>query len=278
MENLPNRAQSESLYLRWFLDDVFHAIAYGPALEASWVSSQGSQEDEERMIAEGLSSDLHATDLESEIQEFLARTACKLIEVGRADYEVVFKPESEDQGRRFLLMPLSKRGLIRTNWGFLQRIPEVVREKVGGRHWRWAPRRAVVSFRMDGSAGIAAARTRRALSRLQLFPRNGADESIDVARASRHVGWRARGMFDQEVSEFYQIWRELDFARWTARVREALLMQLGAALGHIANEQAFRGRLEARWPMTAAMLDDTVSEFLAGRLGPKKALETIRRG
>jgi hypothetical protein len=55
-------------------------------------------------------------------------------------------------------------------------------------------------------------------------------QKLALAAATRQIGWNARGLFSDEISEFYTLKRQLQFERFKIELRDDILATLNQGL------------------------------------------------
>lgn len=245
---------TSSFYISMLWQDIQNGLIPFRAIDNGYrvVAHPDDSPDLRQLVAEALDGDRYGHDLEDALKHFLEEAVVTLLLYGRAAYEAVSLVDANGKkaGLRFEQIPA---GTLNRRFGkYRQYVPRQVDDQ-GVRHRsRWVtvdgsrlvvielPRRQrqdlarmFTTLEVAGWWSSAMSNLQSKAMREQLpynFAVHNRDLDLGVARATRPVGWDARGTFKDRVLEPYQVWRLLQFARTKISLRDFILSALNERL------------------------------------------------
>lgn len=89
-------------------------------------------------------------------------------------------------------------------------------------------------------------------------------QGVSKARATRHIGWDARGAFREHITEYYWLHRRLVFEEMLLSLRETILASLNTALVRIGKELGFTAQLRLSGLPGPGDIEDARSKLRSG--------------
>lgn len=270
-------------------DDVGHLLPFGRGLDEGFtVEIAGSEDPSHReLIAAALPSQYGRSALEDALREFLQLVAMHLVGYGASSFEVEYRRLSPtDAPFCFQLHPLYP-GSLGRQWGrTVQYVPTEVAEKTTrhGLGYIVLDPAHIVTIELPKALGREVRRTVRFLiaaskqqrAELQLL-QTGYDNSGHydlvahheltgelVLRATRGIGWNARGLHRENVLDPYALWRNLRFARFKVQLRDVILEQLNDLLVEVGERIGFRAQVELHGVSNLADIDAALAAISVG--------------
>lgn len=302
------RAFQPSLYTHMFVEDLHLAIMPigGRSENADFaVKLESESKEAEMLVSRALPSHFgREFDLTRAVCHFMDEAVNIIAYYGKAYYEIVYYygDSSREKIEGFELENIMNRSVI-SPFGFpMQILPgRVVDERTGiARPIILLPKKEmmILSFprQLGGPSGY-----RRLLSQLQwlsgsvvpdfaredmarqkqtkgydfsVYKRN---QSAFLAGITKHLGWTARQLFNEESLEFYQIYRILKFEKSRAILREYVLNQLNRSLHLIGRRIGFKDRIRLEGIPRSEDYDEYMEQLLAGELSFHDAIKIMRR-
>jgi len=103
------------------------------------------------------------------------------------------------------------------------------------------------------------------------------NQSAFLAGITKHLGWTARQLFNEESLEFYQIYRILKFEKSRAILREHILNQMNRSLHLIGRRMGFKARIRLDGIPHSEDYVEYMKQLLAGELSFHDAIKIRRR-
>lgn len=205
----------------------------------------------EALIAEALHGDRY--DLTDTLCDFIREAAQSLFFYGRIAYEIVYECDVDGRVLKFSFASINPLSITRIFDRYLQLIPWwVARRSHVKAGIRRIPKDKMLYIELPqelgGRKGIEKILKRLSALGKELIPdfhmsamkenRNiGFDlnkytkeKYLEKARITRHLGWNQRKIPDNEILEYYSLYRRLKFALSQAIVREQLLEAINQAI------------------------------------------------
>jgi hypothetical protein len=248
------------------------------------------------LIEAGMAREGYSHDLADSVCDFLQECASLVVAYGEATYEVAYLSEregSEPEGFELVLIPA---GTVREQRGRLvQHLPTAFAREHGLSPEIELVRDDVLLVSPPKPLGRQLRRMLASLSFLstnimpewvfQFAPmdpkRPPFEEGLHVtsrklalAEATREIGWDARGLFGDELLEYYQLLRLLRFERFKAELRELILSGVNDCLMRVGRRLDFRGRIEMEGLPT---LDEIESAEEALRSGSRPFTDIVKQ-
>jgi len=85
------------------------------------------------------------------------------------------------------------------------------------------------------------------------------------AKITEPIGWNARGLFQDDHLEPYEVWRQLRFLEFKIRLRDSIMEQLNATLAAVGDKLGFRAAIELTGLPTLQDVDNAKSDLRSGR-------------
>lgn len=268
-------------YEGMLVEDVGYILPFGRGLDEDFTATiVGSTSDDLRtLIAEALPSQFDRSVLEEALRDFMQHVSTQVVGWGECTFEVEYLMEAAGDGDpvAFRLAPLYPGSLGRRWRKPIQYVPRnaaeaTTRDGLGFVHLDpqhlikfSLPRvlhrdvRRAVRFL---SAASDQQRNEFALVQQSMTQRTHYDVRAHhrltgelVLRATRAIGWNARGLQREHVLDPYAVWRQLRFNRFKVQVRDVILAQLNDALRRIGDQFGFEARIELAGVSTLADVD-----------------------
>ena len=249
------------------------------------VSLEPQDEDFEQILASALADQHHdyAYQLAHEVCDFFHHCAARIIEHGKAVYEIVSLNEVDTgKPKSFELVPIDVRTLDQRHGKIVQIVPPEWAEKhklpttVPLHHDRlvvFSPppscpnlKEINAALARLGSAGIL---------RMYSATRNQPDsfydakehiraEKLALSAATRTIGWTGGETLTGIFLEYYTLHRRLVFERFVINLREAILQTLNEMLDRVGPRFEVKSRLQISGLPTLEDVAKAMKEFAAG--------------
>lgn len=208
--------------------------------------------------------------LDDSVRNFANQAASVAVLCGKAMYELAYEYElprvQDDKPIGFRLLSLTPGTVGRIRGQLVQFVPAGTLN--AHQSWRGAylplGKAEIVAFRIPSPLRKAARRLVSFLRvadtqenyQLQLdqmasggaLPYNfGMHQEIRselFARASRNVGWSARGLFRENHLETFDIWRQITFLEFKVRMRDEIVQNLNELLERVGQVMNFQATIE----------------------------------
>lgn len=248
------------------------------------------------LIEAGLAREGYSHDLADSVCDFLQECARLAVAYGGAAYEVAHLSDEEGGELKGFELVLIPSGTVRERRGRLvQRLPTAFARSRGFSPEIELERDDVLLVSLPESQRRQLRRMLDSLSFLstnimpewvfQFSPmdpkRPPFEEGLHVTsrklalvEATREIGWDARGLFADEILEFYQLLRFLRFERFKADLRALILSRVNDCLLRIGRRLGFEGRIEIEGLPTG---DEIESAEEALRSGARPFTEIVKQ-
>lgn len=257
-----------------------------------------------KLVREALPSSLgREPDLTRAVCHFIDEAANIIAYFGKAFYEIVyyFSDNSRENIEGFEFERIMNPSVFSLFGIHMQVVPREIRNHRSDLASPIVvlPRGETLVVSFPGQLG-GASRYRKLLSQLQWFGRSvvpdfaaqdmarqkqtsGYDfsvykrnQSVLLASITKHLGWTARQLFNEESLEFYQIYRILEFHKCKAILREHILNQINRSLHLVGKRIGFKARIEVEGIPQSKDYDEHIEQLLSGELSFSDALKTTR--
>lgn len=242
-------------------------------------------------------------DLTESVCDFIDEAAHFLVYWGKVYYEIVYyySVEKENQIEGFTIENIPNH-CIRDNIGFCWQFEsdEVCEERVGiFERLVWLPKKDLLFLSIPKTFG-GVKKFKKLLSNLQwiskyTFPEfamkdiaqqkqtKGYDfltyrknQNTILVKITKHLGWTARGTFDDETLEFYQIYKLLKFEKTKAILREYILRELNKTFKIIGKKMGFNAKIKIEGIPLSQDFDKYLSQLKDGVLPFSDAVKLMR--
>ncbi|MDR4496427.1 MAG: hypothetical protein MRK02_00625 [Candidatus Scalindua sp.] len=102
------------------------------------------------------------------------------------------------------------------------------------------------------------------------------NQNVFLAQITKHLGWTARSTLDDEILEFYQIYKLLKFEKSRAILREYILHELNKTLKIIGKKIGFYAQIKLEGIPLSQDFDEYQTQLRKGSLPFSKAVELMR--
>lgn len=288
--------------LHMLREDISHRlIPYGHRSN-HWpdykVSVEPHSEEATAALLEGLALEEREYELNSVFGGFVRRVADLILYQGEAFFEIVFDDDTEPKG--FLIAPFPP-GEVKVYEGVVTQI--IPREVQAARQlvepFVEIPERSVLRISFPPTLGgkRAALKLTSSLEALgsSIMPEfaegdftrvtqefgfnvsNNYRELRDVAlaKATAALGWDARSLMDNKITEFYKFHRNLRFSYSMALLREHVLHRLNTVVSPALGRIGLKGLLVVSGLPTSKLFEAKLQELVEGSLCFKEVLELI---
>lgn len=225
--------------------------------------------------------------LAESVRDFGEECAPQMVAFGEAAYELAFaSPGDTGKWQEFRLHLIHP---YRSRFGRHQFY--ALSENGSRGRWINLPANSVVRVRLsrrrrrqvaDVVAALTAANAHNPVrARLQFTPglpyaftHHAAAEREILARATRPIGWRGRGLFTDEQLEPYRLLRDLRFEGFQAELRDVILRGINEALARAGAELGFSARVTVEGVPGIDEVNRQVARVLEG-VGPELSLQDV---
>jgi hypothetical protein len=248
----------------------------------------------EKLIIDGLPTH-HGQpyNLSEAVSEFIGEAAQILAYYGNAYYEIVYYYENESAKRpiSFTLDNISNyniHGLFGFFWQLLPKKSMQYAEEKTNR-FIWLPRDRIVKLKLPDEIG--GPRTQQLLLKdlawlsKETIPKFAMDDmakqeqqpgydfmtyrwnrDVYLGRITKDIGWPVRSLLNDQVSEFYQLYRYLKFEKTKAIIRENILSELNNVLKIAGKKIGFSAEIKIVGMPYPADFDTYIERLSAGKL------------
>jgi hypothetical protein len=242
------------------------------------------------LIERALSSRDRTPPLSDSVRKFVRSTAQHLVIGGPVTYEIDYlyplaaTPDSPAEFRLELVIPGT---LAHHGNQPIQYVPAALggpRDKTGLTYVDLDPA-TLVTFRLEPTDETAARKMvsfLRAASKLQgaelplmqqsvrggipySFAEYQRERGELFAKATEPIGWNARGLFQEDHLEPYDVWRQLRFFEFKIRLRDLIMNRLNATLSEVGGKMGFQAAIELSGLPTLQDVDIAKNDLRSGR-------------
>lgn len=291
-------AYSRSFYTSMLLEDIGNSVVPYTSHESD-VEARLEPEDEEIavLIARALESRQGRGDLTSALSDFIRSCARRLLAERNVFYEIAYAVDNNEQAG-FQLCWIPKGSLRVSSTHVYQEIPSEAAEKLSIPTRIEIDRDRLLQFRLPSSIRDSWEVLMTKLYTLgeagavpefvQESSLMGAEASVPfdiseydrikkyvLAEATRQIGWRVRGEFDEWQSGYHQVYRRLKFERFCNELRNNIVRRLNAGLKEAGETLNVTARVDIDGPLTAAELDQLERELQNGTTGLEELMNRL---
>lgn len=250
-------------YINMLAEDIRMSIISTYKFESSYNVVITPLNDEiEKIIASALSE--YDSSLESAIRDFFQDCALKIAAFGEAIYEIVYFFDEEGKIINFELVPIPPMTVTYQKGKFYQYIPEVVADKLNITQYIELPTENLAIFRLSKDLDEKLENTRKKLINVSNLPspvamalknidsnnsnsydfeRHANTEKLVLAEAGTSIGWNVRFSLDEEITEYYLLYRSLEFEKFIIEFRNNILQILNEIIGDIGKKMDFNSKI-----------------------------------
>jgi hypothetical protein len=278
---------SRRLYPSMLIEDVsHHLIPYSSHTTPFQVTFEPADAKTEKLIAKALDRNDYHTGLADATRDFFVECAQTVMTFGEAAYELVFLSNPQDKSVvEFQLAFIQPLTVMWQHGQLIQYLPvELAQARKSAQYIPLAADR-VITFPLP----VSVQKTYRAMIAELAFlsdhkipefafeaeeggsRRTPFDFSAHVhlekqalAEAGKPIGWNARGLFQEEALEFYELHRALLFERFKIEVRANLLEKVNEAIMLAGHEMGFSGQLRMSGLPTLKDVEEAQAHLSAG--------------
>lgn len=238
-------------------------------------------------------------DLDSAVRSFVEHSIHMILYQSEVFFELVF--DNISQSKAFLITPLPLGEVRIDNGTVVQFIPPQVQEARGLHHpFVEIPEMNILHFSfpesLGGMAGIG-----RLISDFESFggsllPKFAEDDyertmqefgnallkeyhntrEMAIATSSSSLGWACRNLWNNKITEYYSVYRQLKFARSAALIREHILLCLNEFISKRALPRfGLEGNITITGVPDSNDLNTKLKELSEGTLSFKDALDYV---
>ncbi len=269
------------------LEDVSHLLPWGRGLDDGFTASmEGDNPDAAaKTLCEALPTQYGAHRLAEAVRWFCKDTAKRMVGWDAARYEIEYLSQdspAEPTGFRLAALRQGSYGLHKGKP--VQFVPPSLSDRTtrDGLHYVELEAEAIATFALhdeiraevrDAVALLAAANETQT-SRMELLAAHteGYDVTAHAAatreavlRATRAIGWDARGLGKELELDPYVTWRQLRFSRFKAQLRETILAELNRVLSVVGPRIGQEAQLRVQGAMSVAEFDTALDDLENGR-------------
>jgi hypothetical protein len=223
-------------------------------------------------------------DLVTSVTDFFRECAQSLMIFGEAVYEIVYFSNPSDQKIvKFELERVRPLTVTRRRRQVVQAVPESASKQQGLPRFIHLPADRVLIFELPERRNVAAALESLAVLSTKLMPQfvlknfqeatskfhydsSGQihSQKLALAEAGKAIGWNARGLFDDDMLEFYSLRRALSFERFKIDLRNSILTKLNEGLTMAGREMGFNAKITVDGLPTIPGVEAAESELESG--------------
>jgi hypothetical protein len=283
-----HRRAPRDFYGHMFVEDASSLLPWGHGLEDGFTATTTPATPELRDLLRNALPGINGvpSSLEYGIRDHLQRTARELL-LGEAIYEVDYltpsaEPTSQPVGFRIAwIFPPGSVARVRRR--YVQYVPTELggTDTINGLHYRDLNTQNLMILRLGwrrrrslghALAVMAAADKQTATPhRMATTPHSDFDLARFKARlaeevlsATREVGWRGSGSFDDQMLPPYAVWRHLQFERFKIELRDYILAGLQTTLERAGARLGVQAKLELAGLITSADIDRAEADLKTG--------------
>jgi hypothetical protein len=256
---------------------------------------EGCSDEMREILIDGIPYNNYGEDLLEAVTSFAQVAAQTLILDGRITFEIRTGWNQNGDQRRMeqvALVFIPTKSLIYIGSQLFQMIPRgVERDDSPGRIVKMDPKRIVI-FRPPRRWRRPLARMRNGLPLIgrsqrrwmnwSIEHRSGEDfktvhrsYNIQIGRLTAPIGWNARGLLRNEISEFHWVIRELQWQRFCIDVRESILGMLGDAFQRIGKMRGETPQLVWEHLPTIEQVNEGLRLVMSGKTRFDSVLELV---
>jgi len=242
----------------------------------------------EGIVASALSSRERSRrhELGPAVCDFMRKCVQTMMVFGEAVYEIVYLTENESGiARGFELQYVPPMTVTRKGGLFIQHVPDEIAREHHVPTSIALPAQSVLIFEPPASRRQQISRATDALARLSGNPipdfafedgrrtattlqfdsgNHAHAQELALAEATRAIGWSARGLLQDCMSDVYRLRRELRFERFKIEMRTAILETLNIGLRRTDGKLAGLGQIEISGLPTARDVSSAEEQLEAG--------------
>lgn len=290
---------SRRLYPSMLIEDVVHhLIPYSSHTPSFQVTFEPADVKAEKLITKALNREDYYTDLAAATRHFFVACARTVLAYEEATYELVFF--SHPQGKsvvEFQLAFIQPLTVMRRQGQLVQYIPaELALARKSAQYIPLTPDR-IITFPLPASVQKSYRAMIEELAFLSdhmipefAFQAEDEDsrrtpfdftahvhlERQALAEAGKLIGWNARGLFQEETLEFYNLHRALIFEQFKIELRTILLEKVNEALTLAGQKMGFSGQLRMSGLPTLQEVEAAQAHLSAGDQPFQEILKPFR--
>ncbi|HEV2314774.1 MAG TPA: hypothetical protein VGR94_05675 [Candidatus Acidoferrales bacterium] len=225
-------------------------------------------------------------ELSASLADFFQDCSQSLITFGEVVYEIVYFSNPDDHKIvEFELQRVRPFTVKRQQGQLVQIVPREVVQKRGCSAFIVLPSERILVFRLASKLQQSLERTLDSLAvlsqklmpdfALKDFPHSAQNYHYDssnqvhsqklaLAEAGKAIGWNARGLFQEDVLEFYSLKRHLLFERFKIELRNSILTTLNHGLKLAGKEMGFSAEIIIEGLPTIDHVEKAESELESG--------------
>jgi hypothetical protein len=239
------------------------------------------------LVASALSRDhgWHA-ELPSAVAEFVSECAQSVMAFGESVYEIVYLSDTTAQTIvAFELVRVQPFSVRRRLGRLVQVVPREVVNRRGVSPFIDLPADCILIFKPPMGIQDSLAKSLESLAVLseKLMPEFALknfreatskfhydstgqvySQKLALAEAGKAIGWNARGLFEDDMLEFYSLRRQLSFERFNIDFRTAILETLNEGLVLAGNQMGFEAQISIEGLPTVSDVELAQSELESG--------------
>jgi hypothetical protein len=243
-------------------------FAWGSGKESFKIELAPTSKAVEAIVAAGLTTRDRGPyrELQSAVCDFVRECAQSVLTFGEAAYEIVYKSKPATQEIvGFELESIRPLTVKRRGQEFVQTVPQVIAERKGSPSRITLGADDVVVFQVPAQMRNYLEEVLDSLVVLseKLMPEfalkslaeagskyhyDSGDQvraqKLALAEAGKGIGWNARGLFGDDMLEFYVLRRQLRFEHFKIEFRNSIVDRLNAALRIAGKRMGFTGQIQ----------------------------------
>jgi len=101
-------------------------------------------------------------------------------------------------------------------------------------------------------------------------------EFLTVARATREIGWNARGLIEEYFDTFYLVERQIRFEKFRAQLRASILSALNEGLACAGRRIGFSGQITLEGISSFADIEQIETKFFSGEVSAQEVIAAFQ--
>lgn len=253
----------------------------------------------EDLIIRGMGEGEYDRNLKEATREFFRECAQMMMAYKEAIYEIVYYTNSNDEKvfefNFALIHPLT---LFKRGPRLFQFVPPKIAKERGVSQNILLPSDQILTFKLPQSVGDKFDDMLKRLSVLgnQLVPEFILQEQFEgkqipfdstthirtekmaLAEAVKIIGWNARGLFGEEILEYYWMYRELLFRKFVIELRESILATLNKGLKIAGQTVGFSAQIKIEGLPTIKEVTEAFEQLKRGDLSFEEIMKPFISG
>ncbi|MBF8984505.1 hypothetical protein IZY60_13245 [Lutibacter sp. B2] len=264
-----------------FIEDFSRLVPYTLSDDEFRIDIIGIEDDEKRIINTAFSRRGYINnDTTDSFREFINNTAFVLLAYGVSYHEIVFLKEEESS--TFSIESIMYEKIREKRKELVITIPKSVAESHNCSSYIHIPIDDTCKFSypkvLGGEKNRKILLTQLAeLSKMSIMTESLHDEKSEfdpnvygyksdllIAKVSKEIRWNARTHFDKRISEFYQLYRLIEFKKAQRKFLDYFIIEINAILLRLNEKLGFKGELVVEGKPTVEEFNNLKQRLITG--------------